>query len=296
MRLARSGPDRAAGRVRVASWPISYSGTGLGSLRLEVGDDRRLSTADRATAARIAAHAGLVLHNAQLTVRLVDRVAELATRSEALRRARRRLVTAQDEERHRLERDLHDGAQQALVAVVIGIAALRPPVARSECEELVDVLTIARRDLDAVFGNPRPAALDAGLRAALAEAAALAERSGVVVDLDVREGRLPPDPEVEVAVYYCCLEALQNVLKHAAAHRVRIEVTLEPVVAFAVQDDGRGIDPAMVTDSAGGLLQLGARLAVLGGALTVQDAPGGGVLVRGSVPTRTAVHQVGVGS
>jgi signal transduction histidine kinase len=295
VRLAHAGPSRGeGGRVRDTDWPIGYQGRPLGVLRLGVDDSRRLSATDRATAARIAAHAGLVLHNAQLTVRLVDRVAELSTRSEALRSARRRLVTAQDAERHRLERDLHDGAQQALVAVVIGVAALRPPVPRAEYDELVDVLRIARRDLDAVFASPRPAALAAGLSKALAVAATLAERSGVSVELEVTESPVPPEQEIEVAVYYCCLEALQNVVKHAGARRVRVEVAFGPEVRFTVQDDGRGIDPDTVADSAGGLLQLGARLAVLGGALTVQNGPGGGVLVRGSVPTRAGAHGVGV--
>jgi signal transduction histidine kinase len=234
-----------------------------------------------------------VLHNARLTIRLVDRVAELGLRAESLRQARRRLVAAQDEERHRLERDLHDGAQQALVAVVIGAAALRSPVAPSARDELLEVLEIARRDLDQLFNTTRPAVLSRGLSAALTEAADLARRSGLTVQVE-QHGVAALDPEVEVAVYYCCLEALQNVMKHADARRAWIEVELQRLVSFSVSDDGRGVDAETIRDSTGGLLQLGARLAVLGGTLTVRERPGGGVVVQGAVPARAGSTALGV--
>ena len=164
VRVAQAGVDRGtAYPAGGAAWQIRHEGETLGVLTLGVADGERLSAVDRDTAERIAAHAGLVLHNARLTIRLVDRVSELATRAEALRRARRRLVAAQDEERHRLERDLHDGAQQALVAVIIGAAALRPPVEQSARDDLLDVLEIARRDLDEVLSTSRPAALSSRL-------------------------------------------------------------------------------------------------------------------------------------
>ena len=233
VRVAQAGVDRGTGYpAGDSAWQIRHEGETLGVLTLGVADGERLSARDRETAERIATHAGLVLHNARLTIRLVDRVSELATRAEALRRARRRLVAAQDEERHRLERDLHDGAQQALVAVIIGAAALRPPVEQSARDDLLEVLEIARRDLDEVLYTSRPAALARGLTEAIIEASRLAERSGVAVEVRQR-GTAVLDPEVEVAIYYCCLEALQNVVKHAGAAHAWIDVQLESGVSFS---------------------------------------------------------------
>jgi signal transduction histidine kinase len=285
VRLAHAEPDRPTEFHRhEESWPIRYEGARLGSLTLGLVDGEHLPQADRETAARIADHAGLVLHNAQLTVRLVERVAELSDRTEVLRQTRRRLVAAQDQERYRLERDLHDGAQQALVAAVIGAAALRPPMDDAARDELGEVLQTARHDLDDVLADAPPAALARGLGPALRGAAALAERDGLVVSVD-QSGEGTVDSEVEAAVYYCCREALQNVAKHAHARHARVALVLGPEVRFSVADDGTGIDLESVTDGAGGLLQLGSRLAVLGGTLTVENGPGGrGVVVRGSVP------------
>jgi signal transduction histidine kinase len=96
---------------------------------------------------------------------------------------------------------------------------------------------------------------------------------------------------VAAAVYYCCREALQNVAKHAEAHHAWVRVELGPVVEFSVSDDGVGIDGERVEDGAGGLLQLGSRLAVLGGMLTVANGPTGGLVVRGSVPAESGARR-----
>jgi len=286
------GPSDPAGSS--ARWPIGYDGDDLGLLTLDVADGDRLGPADRAIAARISAHAGLVVHNAQLTVRLVARVAELAERSSRLQQARRRMVAAQDDERHRLERDLHDGAQQALVAAAIGAGSLQGSAPAAQRREAAEVLDIARAALDEVFQGARPAALvSGGLRGALQEAAVLAERSGLTVRVEVGGGSVA-DPEVEVAVYFCCVEALQNVVKHARARRADVTVEIGEEVSFAVVDDGRGLDEDALTDSTGGLLQLGARLSLLGGTLTVESPVRGGAAVRGNVPVRASSSTRGV--
>jgi signal transduction histidine kinase len=289
-RLVRIGHAGAEGTAEPAdgstAWPISYGGEGLGVLSLDVDEGVRLAAADRVTAARIAAHAGLVVHNAQMTVRLMARVAELADRSRRLQQARRRMVAAQDDERHRLERDLHDGAQQALVAAAIMAGMLRGPVSETQRHEVAEVLDIAQTALDEVFQGARPAALGGGgLAGALQESAALAERSGLKVRVDVVGGPIT-DPEVEVAVYFCCVEALQNVVKHARAQQAEVSVVVADEVTFAVVDDGRGLGPAALKESTGGLLQLGSRLSLLGGTLTMESPTAGGAVVRGTVPTR----------
>jgi signal transduction histidine kinase len=127
------------------------------------------------------------------------------------------------------------------------------------------------------------------LGGALAEAAELASRSGVRVSLHVD---LPtePDPAVRTAVYFCVLEALQNVAKYAHASRVLVRVDLDGGdVGFEVADDGVGFEPDRRQSANGGLAHLGDRLGPLGGWLDVISGPGAGTRVRGVAPLRSGV-------
>ena len=289
-----AGADRSVETLTRAvdaahGWPIHFQDELLGLLVVGVPSGTTLGSADHQVAADIAGHAGLLVHNARLVVTLARQVAELATRAEELHATRRALVTAQDAERRRLERDLHDGAQQALVASVISVRAglAHPPVTRAEVEEVREMLGIAQESVDDLCGDGRPEVLtNLGLRGALDRSVQLARHTGLAVDLDVDLG---PDvtlrPEVESAVYFCCVECLQNVTKYAAATRAVVSVTSTgQEVSFAVVDDGTGFT-GQDEDRAGGLRQLSERLAVLGGMLTVAAGPDRGVAVRGRVPT-----------
>jgi signal transduction histidine kinase len=293
--VALGDTDRNASALQAAlsdrpCWPVAHQGELLGMLALITADGTPIASADAAVAADIAAHAGLLVHNAMLTVRLARHVAVLTEQSAELRTARRRLVAAQDAERRRLERNLHDGAQQALVAAIIGARACtaQGTASATEIDELNEVLGIARSALTDLSGDGRPAALaPLGLAGALEQAAQLARRSGLDVRIDVRvsQGELAAD--VEAAVYFCCLEALQNVSKYASASRVTVSVdVVEGRLQFVVVDDGTGFDPAIASDPSGGLLQLAERLTVLGGSLVVGSELGGGAAVRGTVPAR----------
>jgi signal transduction histidine kinase len=265
--------DPGAADASVYTWPIAYQSEQLGVLALDFGDARPSRT-DRAVAGQVATHAGLIVHNAQLTVRLAQHVLDLEEQSQRLQHARRHLVAAQDAERRRLERDLHDGAQQTLVAAII--TAPTDPAAAAE------VLDLARSSLAEAWSPGRLQPLDGqGLAAALAAAASLAERAGIRVTVDVDTDDLAA--EVETAVYFCCVEGLQNVVKHSGAQRAWVRVCTDgPVTTFEIADDGHG--PAART----GAVKLGDRLAPFGGTVVLSAGPTGGAVLRGTIPNRAA--------
>jgi len=221
----------------------------------------------------LAAQAGLVLRN----VRLI----------EELRASRQRLVAAQDEERRRLERNIHDGAQQQLVALGVKLRLAdtfvdrAPPKAHELMSQLQDETQAAIDDLrDLARGIYPPLLADRGLEAAL-DAQARKSPTSVAVSA---AGLERYDQDIEAAVYFACLEALQNVTKYAAATHASIELAQRNgSLEFVVIDDGSGFDPANVTLGSG-LQGMTDRIDAIGGRLTIESEPGGGTTVRGSVP------------
>jgi signal transduction histidine kinase len=221
----------------------------------------------------LAAQAGLVLRN----VRLVEDV----------RASRQRLVAAQDEERRRLERNIHDGAQQQLVALAVKARLARQltdrdPAKAAEMLAQIEAETqTALEDLrDLARGIYPPLLADRGLVAAI-EAQSRKSGLGVEVDAD-RLGRYPAD--VEATVYFCTLEALQNVAKYADANRTVIRLTQSNgSLSFEVEDDGRGFDRGSVATGSG-LQGMADRLAAVGGSFEIRSAPGRGTTVAGRVP------------
>ncbi|MET0579245.1 MAG: histidine kinase, partial [Ilumatobacteraceae bacterium] len=210
--------------------------------------------------------------------RLAERAAELAA-------SRTRLATAADEERRRLERDLHDGAQQHLVAlsVLIGLARNaerdRYQALLTEASELVDSSIVEIRRL--AHGIYPPLLRSRGLPEALAAAA---QRAPLAVTVRPT-GLVRVDPDVEAAVYFCCLEAIQNAAKHAGTGaQVTVAVSYgEGVLRFEVADDGAGFDDR--PDHGGlGFVSMTDRLGAIGGTLVVRSTPGVGTTVSGEVP------------
>jgi signal transduction histidine kinase len=224
----------------------------------------------------LAAQAGLVLRN----VRLV----------EDLRASRQRLVAAQDEERRRLERNIHDGAQQQLVALAVKARLARQLTERDPAktaEMLIQIETetqTALEDLrDLARGIYPPLLADRGLVAAL-EAQSRKAAVPVSVEADA-VGRYSVD--VEATVYFCALEALQNVAKYADADRTVIHLSQSNgSLSFEVVDEGRGFDPDTVATGSG-LQGMADRLAAVGGSLEIRSAPGRGTTVAGRVPVTT---------
>ena len=207
---------------------------------------------------------------------------------EALRESRARIVDAGARERLRLERDLHDGAQNRLVAIQLKLARIREeagtaPVA-SRLDEIMDDLEAAVEELRALGHGIYPRALrEGGLRDALG---ALAESSPITVQLSVEDvGRHAAT--VEEAVYFCAREALQNAAKHAG-RGAQVTLSLrrrQDGLEFEIADDGSGFDPREQSDGYG-LASMHDRLAAVGGELTIIAAPGQGTHIRGGVPDR----------
>jgi PAS domain S-box-containing protein len=210
--------------------------------------------------------------------------AELHARLEDLAASRARIVTAGDVERRRLERNLHDGAQQRLVTISLSLRlalarlAADPDAARGLLADAGDQLTVALDELRELARGLHPAVLtDRGLRAAVE---VLAGRAPVVVEIgEIPDERLP-EP-VEAAAYYLIAEALTNVAKYAQASTARVRVTLDGTgVVVEVSDDGiGGADPA----NGSGLRGLADRVEALGGSLHVHSPPGGGTSLRAEI-------------
>ena len=202
--------------------------------------------------------------------------------------ARTRAVAAGDDARRKVERDLHDGAQQQIVALQIQIALARELAADDQevsarladvGERLEDVLEELR---DLAHGVRPPLLRHAGLVAALDAAA---QRSTLPVDLQAAGLARYPE-EVESAVYFCCLEALQNVSKHAGADaHAAIRVSEQAgALCFEIVDDGAGCKNASANRSGGGLTNMSERVAALHGTLTVDSDAGLGTRVSGRIP------------
>ena len=228
-------------------------------------------------------------NNLRLQDALDDELAarrSLARRADELRSSRRRVVAATDRERQRIERDLHDGAQSRLIAVNLGLARLRstlqsdPDLALGIVEEIRREVQLAHVELRDLAHGVYPTVLTQhGLVAAVAAAA---DRSAVEVRLALADvGR--HSAEVEAAIYFCILEALQNANRHAAASLVEVFLAVDDgSLTFAVIDDGTGFDersPAGV-----GLENMSDRLGSVGGVLRVSSHHSRGTTVSGSVP------------
>ena len=197
-------------------------------------------------------------------------------------------MAAQDEERRKLERNIHDGAQQQLVALSVKLRLaeqLTPP----DAAKAHDLLGQLQADTTAALENLRdlargiypPLLADKGLVAAL-EGQARKASIPVEVSTDGAAERYPQ--ETEAAVYFCCLEALQNVQKYANASRAEVRLAQnDGRLTFTVTDDGAGFDTSS-TDSGTGLQGMADRLDAIGGTLDVRSSLGRGTSVVGSVP------------
>jgi signal transduction histidine kinase len=285
-------PQLLAGRgtavVRMA--PITHAGELLGFIVVErPSDAEAFDDADESVLAELAHQLGLALHNMQLDLALQESLRELQRRAEELRLSRARVVAAADAERRKIERNLHDGAQQHLVALAVTVRLARelavsePDQARELLEQLGHDLQAAVQELrDLAHGIYPPLLMDRGLVAALDSAAGRAALPVDVVGDDV--GRFPQD--VEAAVYFCCLEALQNAAKHAG-EGARVTLTIgrnDGDLAFTVADDGAGFDLDGPAGRGHGFVNMSDRVGAIGGTLTVDSAPGAGTRITGVIP------------
>jgi signal transduction histidine kinase len=278
---------RSHGEAADLSVPVSHAGEFLGELRVAARGRTPLTPVEENLLAGLAGQAGLVLRGVRLRVELEERLAELSVRAEELRVSRERLVEAQDAERRTLERDIHDGAQQHLVALAVNLRLAQTLARRSPeraARVLADQATAARVAVETLRGLSRgiyPRLLgEAGLAAALRAAAGAGPLRVDVTDHGI--GRVPPD--VAAAVYFCCLEALQNAAKHSGAGRVTLDLSRDgDHLVAVVADDGRGFDVDTLAGGAG-LANMRDRIDAVGGTLDLATPPAGGTLVRARVP------------
>jgi signal transduction histidine kinase len=259
-----------------ASIPVRHQGELLGLLTVTKPPNEPLSPVEEKLVADLAGQAGLVLANSRLI--------------EDLRASRQRLVAAQDAERRRLERNLHDGAQQQLVALAVRLRLARTTASKdlAEADRMLEQLegdvTIALENLrELARGVYPPLLADRGLAAAIE---AQARRSPVPVHVEADGiGRYPQ--ELETAVYFCTLEAVQNAAKYAEANEVAVSLHEDQgELVLSIRDDGRGFDRAE-TPLGAGLQNMADRLAALGGTLTVRSRPGAGTTIEGRAPVRS---------
>jgi signal transduction histidine kinase len=227
-----------------------------------------------------------VLRNVRLTEQLLQTLRELQA-------SRQRIVAAQDEERRRLERNIHDGAQQQLVALAVKVRLARsftekdPEKAASLLDQVGQEIGSALEDLrDLARGIYPPLLADQGLVAALKGQARKAPIPIVIEGDGI--GRYPQ--ETEAAVYFCTLEALQNVAKYARASRAEVRLADQGGhLTFRISDDGAGFDTTKASHGTG-LQGMSDRLSALGGELEVVSAPGRGTQVMGRLPLGASVE------
>jgi signal transduction histidine kinase len=251
----------------------------LGALAIQKPRNEPVTAAEDKLLAHLASQAGLVLRNVRLT-------AELRATIDDLRASRLRLVRAQDEERQRIERNLHDGAQQQLVALMVQLSLLEDSAGdsgevRQMTGELRAGLRAAIDDLRALARGIYPPLLaDQGLGPALR---AQAGRAPLPVQVETDGiGRYPRD--AEAAVYFCILEALQNTTKYARASQATVALSCPGShLEFTVTDDGTGFDTATASHGTG-LQGMADRLAAAGGTLRINSARGSGTTISGRLP------------
>jgi signal transduction histidine kinase len=263
---------------------VRHHGDLLGALSVTKRSGESLSPVEENLLTHLAGQAGLVLKNVGLTSDLQARLVDL-------RASRQRLVTAQDEERRKLERNLHDGAQQHLVALKVKLGLAEMLMSR-DAEKAKLTLTQLKGDADEALETLRdlargiypPLLAEKGLGVAL-ESQARKATIPVSVDADGL-GRYAQD--VEAAVYFSVLEALQNVQKYAHASQATVRlIERDGELHFSVSDDGKGFDVA-ATAKGSGLTNMADRLDALGGTVTLGSAEGRGTELSGSLPVYEA--------
>ena len=275
--------------------PLTQAGTVLGRIECGPRRDGPLLDEDRRLLASLAGQAATAVRNLHLTAELSARLEVIRTQAGQLAASRARMQAAQDTERQRIQRDLHDGIQQDIVALTAKLALAMAQQRRGDSradESLADV----QRDLAALLGHLRefahaihpPVLADKGLLEAIeAQAARLPIEVVIEAEPALRGVRFPR--HAEAAAWFVVAEALTNTVKHAAAGRVRVALyRLDGRLAVEVSDDGCGFDPAAARGL--GLSSLADRMSIAGGTMAIDSRPGAGSTVRAEVPLAVAAE------
>jgi two-component system, NarL family, sensor kinase len=275
-----AGAGRAPPDAAMRSAPVTNAGELFGELRLLAARDERFLASDERLLRQVAATLGPVLRNARLTRDLHEHIAELEA-------SRQRLVNAHDEARRALERDIHDGAQQQLLALRLRLGLAATLAEQDGAARAVKAIDTLAADADAAIRALRD--LARGLYPSILaeqglEAALRARARDVPLPVTVRASGLGRyGRSVEATVYFCCLEAVHNACKHAGASMLDIDLAAdEGALTFAVSDDGVGFDPAAASRGAG-LTNIRDRIAGAGGDLEITSSTDG-TRISGRVP------------
>jgi signal transduction histidine kinase len=278
---------RGSGPVQIV--PMTHGGQLFGLLVLEREHGAEdFNEEEGRVVTELARQVALALHNSELDTALRATVEEVQRKNVELQESRARIVATADAERRKIERNLHDGAQQHLVALAVKLRLIQrvgekdPAQALAMLEDARNATLATVEELRALaHGIYPPLLMEKGLADALRAAAGRSFQPTTVVAKDL--GRYPQD--IEAAVYFCCLEAMQNAGKHAgdgASVTVRVEYA-DGELRFAVEDDGIGFDtsgPSM----GHGFVNMADRIGAIGGTAEVTAAPGQGTRVSGRVP------------
>ncbi|GII59651.1 hypothetical protein Pth03_80400 [Planotetraspora thailandica] len=271
--------------IRVA--PAAHLGDLLGLLVVRrPADGVEYSDEDDRVLIELARQVGLALHNMRLDSALQASLEELRQRNEELQASRLRIVTAADASRRAIERDLHDGAQQHLVALSVKLG-LASELIKDDPALVAEMLTELRADVqstNAAFrelahGIYPPLLRDHGLGEALRS---ITRRVALPYEVDVDLPRRFSE-QAEAAVYFCCLEAIQNAGKYAGADAsIKVRIHMDgALLRFSVEDDGAGFETG---GGAGhGFVNMADRLGAIGGRLRVESTPGAGTTISGEI-------------
>jgi signal transduction histidine kinase len=290
------------GRSRSAVWPvgaverfdvsidITHRDAKVGEIEIAKPPGEPLRPAERALLEDLASQAGIALHNARLALELQARLDEISRQADDLATSRERIVTAADTSRQRIERAIRSGPERRLEAMTAGLAEAEG-VLDTDPEQSILLLEALRAEAgdtletlrDVARGIYPPLLADKGLVAALDTHV---RRSEAAVDLRFSPGldEMRFEPAIETAVYFCALEALDNIRHHAPGAPTTVSLEfLDGDLVFLVEDEGRGFDVERTARGSGqhGMVD---RVEALGGTLTIESAPGMGTTVTGRLP------------
>jgi signal transduction histidine kinase len=285
-------PGGSVETVPTREIPVVHRGEEIGQIAVTKPAGQPLTPAEQRLLGDLASQAGVALRNVRLTLELEDRLREIAVRSEQLKVSRSRLVTARDAQRRQLERDIREGAQSQLLQIGSKLQAAAecveddPDTAVRLLDQLGQETNVALEGLrDLARGIFPPLLAEEGVRAALE---AHVRKTGLRATIEIAPelSGVRFDPDTEAAIYFCCVQAIQNVARHAGdtTSRVRLDGS-DGSVEFSVSDEGVGFDPATTPRGMGLQIMLD-RVEALGGTLEIETAPGRGTKVTGRVPIR----------
>lgn len=286
--MASVGADIDAEERGAQELSIQHNGERLGRIRIALPARNSFRPDEQSLVEEVAAQAGLLMSNAQLAEDLTAKVEQVSSQAKEISASRQRMASVAQDERRRLERDLHDGAQARLLSVSAKLRELSelvrqdPDAAASFVEELGADVEEATEELRGIARGLFPSILvDLGLAAALK---GVARRSRIPVTLVVDDMKTRAPQEVEAAAYFCCVEAIQNAIKHSQATSIELSLKQQDgALIFTVADDGVGFDQPS-TPRLGGLQNMSDRVEALGGTLKIGAGTSGGTSMEGKLP------------